>query len=83
MSITETLIMALPPLADLELEGEQIPTEQKDVEVADPFRFNFEIAWEVAHKGQQWLGLELNSFVIIIIYNKFWSNELKIADINL
>ena len=53
MSITETLIMALPPLADLELEGEQIPTEQKDVEVADPFRFNFEIAWEVAHKGQQ------------------------------
>lgn len=47
------IVMALPSLAGMELEGEQIPTEHKDVEVADPFRFNFEIAWEVAHKGQQ------------------------------
>ena len=22
------------------------------LDVAEPFRFNFEIAWEVAHKGQ-------------------------------
>jgi len=24
-------------------------------EVAEPFRFNFEIAWEVANKGQTWV----------------------------
>ena len=27
------------------------------LDVAEPFRFNFEIAWEVAHKGMMQKGL--------------------------
>ena len=26
--------------------------EQKQLEAAEPYRFNFEIAWEVANKGE-------------------------------
>jgi len=29
-------------------------------EVAEPFRFNFEIAWEVANKGQTWVRKYIN-----------------------
>lgn len=36
-------------LAKLSLEGEA--SLESKVEVAEPFRFTFEIAWEVAHKG--------------------------------
>ncbi len=34
-------------------KGEQVMAESTDFEsVAEPYRFNFEIAWEVANKGK-------------------------------
>ena len=39
-------------LAKLSLENEP-SLSHSIVEVAEPFRFTFEIAWEVAHKGRE------------------------------
>lgn len=38
------------------MELNSLEEGMKQVEVAEPYRFNFEIAWEVANKGESECG---------------------------
>ena len=38
--------------------------EAKEMEAAEPYRFNFEIAWEVANKGRRAVRILAEPFVV-------------------